>query len=310
MAAAKKRKTTQRKTASKKKTQSPSLLENRLFRLSVLLVAIIISILALLHIGIVGSFFFQIFNYLFGLLAYVVWLAIILYCMGVMSKFDFSIIKPRKWIGAILLFISTSLFLGMVEYDQISFWSGFENTWKLTKEILFHGQRCTAGLLGNFLSGSFGSLFDSLGTILFLAFMFILSIVLMGYSTIKEWIQSYPRKDEDDYFESEQPIIHQNGVEIEPITTPGVDINIFEEEPKKKVSKKVNVPEPIDSSKVKPVVEKSNEPKHYMDYGQAAYASYKLPKLSLLEDVTRASGSNSNMNAAKSQGKKLIEIFT
>ncbi|MBP3853794.1 MAG: DUF87 domain-containing protein [Erysipelotrichaceae bacterium] len=218
---------------------------------------------------------------------------------------DLSVIKPRQIIGGCMLFVAISLFLGMQEYDGLSFWSGLENVISHTSEILLEGRGTQGGLLGNFLSGLFGSLFDSLGTVLFLILMIVLSILLMGYSSIKEWIQNFPGSQEDDFDHLIQP---GSGVEIDAPTGPAEDLDIFRE-PAKKPAKKVHVPEPIDSAAVQPKVEKNNEPRHYMDYGQRDYQNYSLPKLTLLDDINKTGRSSSNMNAAKSQGKKLIEIL-
>ena len=311
MAAAKKKKNTRKKTTTKKKTQTTNLKENRLFRLSVLLFIMAISIIALFKFGILGSFFFQLFNYFFGVLAYVVLIGIILYCVSTILQVDTSVIKARQIVGAILLFVAIQLFVGMQDYNGSTFWAGFFQVTENTVPILLGEMSTQGGLFGNLLSGIFGSLFDSLGTILFLVLMIALSIVLIGYETIKEWIQSFPKEQSDDDFFDE--MINDNsgakGVEIDaPINMNRQDIDIFNKEPKPK-AKKVKVPEPIDSAVRKPVVEKSAEPAHYMDYGQSAYADYKLPKLSLLDEVNRSARSSSNMSAAKSQGKKLIEIL-
>ncbi|MBP3853717.1 MAG: hypothetical protein J6D18_04020, partial [Erysipelotrichaceae bacterium] len=74
MAKAKKRKTTRNKKTQK---QSVNWTENRLFRLSVLLFTIAICIISLFRFGLIGSFFFQLLNYVFGMLAYVLLLGII-----------------------------------------------------------------------------------------------------------------------------------------------------------------------------------------------------------------------------------------
>ena len=77
MAAAKKKKTkkkTQKKSAPKK-TQS------RLFRVCLLLCIAVLCIIALLHLGPVGSILFQFFNWLFGSFGFVMILLIMGFCL-------------------------------------------------------------------------------------------------------------------------------------------------------------------------------------------------------------------------------------
>jgi S-DNA-T family DNA segregation ATPase FtsK/SpoIIIE len=57
-----------------------------------------------------------------------------------------------------------------------------------------------------------------------------------------------------------------------------------------------------------PPIKGDNEPQSYV-FNPNPYENYKLPKLSLLNDVSRKSRSNVNTNAARIQGANLIELL-
>lgn len=313
MAAAKRKRTKRRRTTTKKKS-SIKKTQSNLIRVCLLLFGMALCVIAIFHLGVVGQFIYQLFNLIFGTWDIVIMLAIIGLCGLLLFKKTLDEISIRYYVGFLFIVLAWLLFEACQEFStrsDASFWYGFVTTCKNAPDILFYGKSSQGGLFGTLLLGIFGTLFDYVGSYVFVVLFAILGIVFIGYDWIVDFIKNKPNS----LFQAggsikEKKVKKEKSKEIMINNTQDVMEDFFDEKTTKK-QKKVDIPEPIDSSKVEePItIEKRSESRQDINYGQDAYINYKLPKLHVLNDVERKSRTNANSSAAKEQGKKLIEIL-
>ncbi|MBB5183888.1 DNA translocase FtsK [Catenisphaera adipataccumulans] len=299
MAAAKRKRTqTKRKTAKKKTNRNKT--QSNLSRVCLLLCLIAVCIMAVFRLGMVGTFFYQLFNLFVGTLAVPMMIVGILICF--MVFFDVSV--DSKWIryvwGGVLIILSLDLLLAVQEFPQEPYWYGFAHTAENAMNILMDGRSSASGLIGCLLLGIFGSMFSTVGCYVIAVLFVGIAVVLIGYDSLADMVQNRAEKTK------EKPVRTRKKKKADS------DLFIEADDPepvrKPKRTKKTDIPEPIEAS-VEPEPEPIEIPAAESDFHSEEYKDYQLPGLDLLEDLSRKSRSNANANAAKEQGRKLIEIL-
>ena len=321
MAAAKK-KTTKRKTTNKNKKSNTGLMQSYLFKMCASLCVIAISVIALCKLGIVGNFCFQFFSYFFGDVVYAVLILMILACLYVIIKKDISLI-PKKYIfGLIFLLLGWMTLEAIIQTRPDPVWSNFSNVFENTFEILFDSMPVRSGLIGGLLLGIFGSLFDYTGTYLVVGLFFVLAICLFGYDYfIKREKKEKPKqKEKKKETKIEDVPIHEGKTDSVFVDVDNDFIDLEENKPsfqiieaddpkpKKKETSKKRASKP--KKEEKSIEEHIDSvPVSYVDTQEDPYVNYRLPRLSILDNVQRKSRTSTNATVAKQQGQKLIDIL-
>ncbi len=303
MAARKRRQARKKKTTKSKKRQTKQQVNSQsgLQRLVLSSAVVFVCILAMFQLGIVGTFLNQFFNYFVGSLTYILLIASIV--LSVYYLFQNSIqILPKRYLASILCFVCAWLLLSAIlTYRPNEVWYGFKDILSNTINILSNQTDTSCGLIGALLLGLFGTLFGYIGCYIFIVFFVILGIVFVGYEQIKGWINNFslPKREQnvDDLFEDEvKPVDHP--AEADPF--PELDMDDLPETI-------ITAPDPIEFEENEP--EPTLDVNPLVEFSDDMYADYKLPPLSVLDDVNRHSKSNANSSAARSQGKQLIRIL-
>lgn len=321
MAAAKK-KTTKKKTNTKKKNQQN---QSPLVRVCLSLCFIVISVISFLKLGIVGSFCFQFFAYFLGNFTYVALIGIVFLCLFTLIKKDLSSIKKRYFVAAAFASIGWLLLEATLQNNPAPVWNLLTNIWNNSLNILIHGMENKAGIIGALLLGVFGSLFDYMGTYLIVALCFILAVVLASYDAFI----TREKKPKKEKVKKEKPVVSQpiSQTYIEDVPINEGKTSLFVDVDEKPVEKKpsfqiieADAPKPEKKSRVskkkkeevaqEEVTKEVSAPVTYIDDAKEdVYANYKLPRLSILDEITRKARSSTNASVAKQQGQRLIDIL-
>ena len=313
-----KKKTSKQSNARKssKKQAQTNWMHSQLFRLCFLICMIGASLLALGQFGIIGKFLFNVTGYFFGKLAYILILSVIAFCIWILWTKGNGHILRRYKLAAVCFLLALLAIAGCMNIDYAQPWKLASQTFVSTFDILFHSEFFEAGLIGALFTGLFVSLFDKVGTIIIIVLLFVIGLILVFYEWIFEKehdlhfpkITKKPVIEEKEIYASEiesliQDIEPQSFINAEDVLEPEKEkTNIFSitlDEEKKPEKKK---PEKKKTEKKK-AEKKKNEKKEFEETG------YALPPLSVLEDVTKVSKTNTNAVVAKKQGQKLIEIL-
>lgn len=328
MAAAKKKQTKKKTTSKSKKTES--LTQSTLFRVCLALCLIAVSVISFLKLGIVGSFCFQFFSYFLGSATYLVLFLLVLGCLILLTKKDLKQIHIKYYVAAALVLLGWLLLETILKTQPLPVWSALSDTFENTFDILFKGESVKSGIIGALLLGIFGSMFDYTGTYLMVALFFILAAVLVGYDYFmarekKEKVIKHKKVKVQPEIEN-VPIIEGNVVD-NPAVEEKRSVPLFmdvdntldkkedssfitlntdkKEESKPKATKRKSKKEVVDE----PVKEEVHVPVSYVDTGENPYVNYRLPRLSILEEVTRKTRGSLNATTAKQQGQRLIDIL-
>lgn len=334
MAAAKKK--TTGKSPNRKKTQTSQ--NNDLVRMCLMLFIILMSIMAFMRYGVVGNFLYQLIALFFGNMTMFIIILIIAGCILPLVKFDFESIPLRMYIGAAMIFVGLLMFATIKSTSDLTPWAGFSQLMEHFLDILNGRFEVDYGLIGAVLVGLVASLFDFSGAYMIVFLLFIGGLVLIGY----EWIVSFLKEKKEDHllYKEQKKLEAPKEKKVKKQRTVPIIESTVEEKPKKEMFIDLqSLPEPeihdsnsvfidLDAietpmdekpvkkvKKTKPVepVLEEEEPIHvpaeYIADEAAAYADYKLPKLSVLDDLSRKSRSNANNSAARTQGQNLIEIL-
>ncbi|WP_276890414.1 FtsK/SpoIIIE family DNA translocase [Dubosiella newyorkensis] len=289
-------------------------------------------LLALFKFGIVGSFFFNLISYFFGFATYVILILGIVYAIWTIYHNDKKKIPKSYIVGIIFVLSALLLYQGCREFQAHTPWSGFMRIVSNTWPILSGEMNYTSGLYGTLLSGIFASMFDYSGAFLISAIMGLIGIILLTYywfanldrDTIKEKLKK-PRPQRE--IRNEIPISYETAeTRFEPIDleeTPSKkkkkaktkrqkDFGLVADEipnkdqPKALENVVISQSQPKEKPSKKSEVVKRNEISRYTE---DLYPGYKLPPTKLLNDVSRLSRSSINLQHARVDGQKLIEIL-
>lgn len=375
MAAAKKRKQTRKKTTASKSASKKAQTywqKSRLFRLCFLLCVICAFLLASFKLGIVGSFFFNLVAYFFGVLTYPVLIGGVAYSVWIIYNNDKKKIPKRYYAGTAFIGIAILLFQGCREFEAHEAWYGAQKIFVNLWPVLSSQIRFSSGLVGALLSGVTRSMFDKTGTYLIAGIFALIGVIMLSYTWFLDHPQSItlPKRKErtepdpydelfDEVYEEFEPAPKQSPFRIidaasmydeekpakkktkkaRKATMLGMTPDIVAEK-KTKAAKPVKTPpEPAASTphatqKIEDVVihdsaanpfkeertrkparasKKESGPAPDIVEPLASYdatdADYALPPLDLLDDIQSPARGSSNMQAAKTQGQKLIEIL-
>lgn len=287
---AKARKKTSRKS-TKKKTQT-GFVHTNLFRLCLLICMVCFGLIALFRLGIVGSFLFDVVMYLFGSLAYILIVCMILFCIFEILHKKIEI-RKRYMCACVLLILAVSLACAIYEFKPNPGNYGLSYLFGHTYDLIFKDMSTVSGLFGAFLLFVFQSLFDYAGTYVIVGLFIILAFILFFYEQLiqkKEEIKQKPRKQKDIVFEADD--IHESSfqvIEADPVI--------------ERVDPVIEEAAPLE------MIEPEQKIQHIVVDERLEYKNYRLPKLNVLEEVQRKSRSNANVVNAKDKGEKLIEIL-
>ena len=314
MAAAKRKKKSMKRKTTKKKTTTQT--QSNLVRVCLLLFGIALSIITIMQLGIVGELLYGFVNYLFGVLTIPLLILAMAFSIVSLVKRDGLNIPARYSVGVGLLLVAWLLFESIGEFKyapEISKFGNFVKTLSNFSDIVIHGRATPAGLLGAFLYCVFVSLFDVIGSYVFVFLFVLIGLLLISYDVLLDALRNREAKPKAKEVKKVVKKKAKKEVEMDDLLLDmdqAEEINPFQE---------VHVPEPIDSSQDEPVVkkpkkkvvkEKKKEPAPvYMPFKEEVYKDYKLPSLSVLDPVEKKSKNSVNATAAKEQGRKLIEIL-
>lgn len=314
MAAAKRKKKSTKRKTTKKKTITQT--QSNLVRVCLLLFGIALSIITIMQLGIVGELLYGFVNYLFGVLTIPLLILAMAFSIVSLVKRDGLNIPARYSVGVGLLLVAWLLFESIGEFKyapEISKFGNFIKTLSNFSDIVIHGRATPAGLLGALLYCVFVSLFDVIGSYVFVFLFVLIGLLLISYDVLLDALRNRKAKPKAKEVKKVVKKKAKKEVEMDDLLLDmdqAEEINPFQE---------VHVPEPIDSSQDEPVVkkpkkkvvkEKKKEPTPvYMPFKEEVYKDYKLPSLSVLDPVEKKSKNSVNATAAKEQGRKLIEIL-
>ena len=325
MAAAKK-KTTKKKTQKK---SAPKKTQSRLFRVCLLLCIAVLCIIALLHLGPVGSILFQFFNWLFGSFGFVMILLIMGFCLYSIPYRKEPFLVTRHYVGMALLGSAWMLLVAVRGFQADSYWSMLETTFGQFIAII-GGQYVSTGVIGSLLLGIIGTLFSQGGCYLFVVLFIMLGVLLIDYPQIRDFVVDFTNREDEpleqkpkkEKKKEKRKERKKDTSSYQIIDANDLDQLIIDSNPSlfmeadDKQKKDVIVPEPVDSNKKKEkkkieqkqeeVLEASNT---VYDVPIDEYKNYTLPKMNVLDPLTRTSRSNKNSSSAKEQGRKLIEVL-
>lgn len=307
----KKNTTRKKSTASKRKTQA-SRTQSNLLRMCLLLCGIAISIIALFQFGITGVFFYHLANIVVGSLTPLFYLAIMAGCVLGLIHFDFKKIPLRYQVGVLFLLLAWLMVEGLRETEASQSWSALSMIGQHFFDVLSGNLLIKSGLIGAFLIGIFYSLFDATGCIVLIVLLIILAFSLFGYDALRSlWANRsskpekvHKKRSKKTHKEPEETLLSRDfqflEADNEEVSDFAADV---QEEPV------IHVVEPERQEEPASVVEENMGPAEYIADEEEAYAHYKLPRLSILNDLPKRSRNNVNAQHAKVQGQKLIEIL-
>lgn len=333
MAAAKKK--TTGKSSPKKKTQTNQK-SNDLVRMCLMLFIILMGIMAFMKYGIVGTFLYQLISLFFGNMTSIFIILMIIGCILPLVKFDFKSIPLQMYIGGAMILIGWLMFFAIRSTSDLTAWAGFSQLMEHFLDIINNRYMADFGLIGAVLVGFFASLFDFSGAYMIVFLLFTVGIGMIGYDWIIAFIKARREEHRMEKEEKKKASVKEKKVrEIQPVKI--IENNQVVKEAENEIQLDLSsIPEPEihDSNSVfidlhsvetpmnetpvtKPAKKKPEPveepvvlaPAEYIADEAAAYADYKLPKLSVLDDMSRKSRSNANSSAARVQGQNLIEIL-
>ena len=318
-----KKKTTRRKS-TKKKTQT-SWVHTNLFRLCLLICMIVIGVITLCKLGVVGIFLSRFFSYIFGLYSKVLLVAAILYCAYKIFHKEQIEIRKRYIFGILCFSLAFCLSLAIAENKPLSGKEAFDLLMANTKFIFNGTQTTLSGIIGTLILVIFQSLFDYAGSYVMVLLFIVLGVLMFMYDKI---VNREPRPKKNKPVK-QKPVIKDNSEFVfmdddeEESSFQIIDADPIVKKEKEKVKEKEIIPEK--PKKVEPLImeaqpieildegvkqeEIKSEPKHIVLDEESEYKSYKLPKLTVLDDIEKKSRSNANVTTAKEKGEKLIEIL-
>lgn len=295
---AKAKKKTNKKTTRKNTKKQAAAYDSALFKTCLSLCLIVISVISFFKLGIVGIFCFQFFSYFLGSASYLVFVLCILLCLFFLFKKDRKMIRKRYLAAAFFALSSWLLVEAILANRSDPVWNLLRENFSHTLDILFHGMECKAGILGALLLGLSGSLFDYVGTYMMVGLLILLAIVLVGYDFFVQ-IEHKPRIKKE-----KEPVIEESDPESVFVN---VDVD-FRDPEEEKPSFQIIEADPIPMKKEEEE-EENIVPVHTFDMQEDKYVNYRLPRLTILDEISRRSKANTNATAAKQQGQKLIEIL-
>lgn len=295
---AKAKKKTNKKTTRKNTKKQAAAYDSALFKTCLSLCLIVISVISFFKLGIVGIFCFQFFSYFLGSASYLVFVLCILLCLFFLFKKDRKMIRKRYLAAAFFALSSWLLVEAILANRPDPVWNLLRENFSHTLDILFHGMECKAGILGALLLGLTGSLFDYVGTYMMVGLLILLAIVLVGYDFFVQ-IEHKPRIKKE-----KEPVIEESDPESVFVN---VDVD-FRDPEEEKPSFQIIEADPIPIKKEEEE-EENIVPVHTFDMQEDKYVNYRLPRLTILDEISRRSKANTNATAAKQQGQKLIEIL-
>ena len=322
MAAAKsKRKSNTRSKSTRRNTKSKTQAarnDTNLVRVCLLLCCVALSIIALFQFGIVGDIIFHLISVFIGNLTILFLLMAALFCVLDLFHFDFRKINSRYGIAVLLAMIGWLLLQGLHELTQGQSWSALQSIFGDLFAYIRGINTTSCGLLGALLTGIFHSLFDSTGCYVILAFLFVIAVFLFCYDFIAQAIREQRSKPKP---KTKQPSASPKRKTHKQSQSDTIDrSSLFID-----VEPEVIMPEPepevlepayhtIENEEKEEVVdipaEPRMEPAEYIANEEEAYANYRLPRLTILNEVAKRSRKNNvNSQTAKVQGQKLISIL-
>ena len=308
-------KSTRRNT--KTKTQAARN-DTNLVRVCLLLSCVALSIIALFQFGVVGKIIFHLISLFIGNLTILFLLMVTLFCVLDLFRFDFRKINTRYWTAILLAMIGWLLLQGLHELTQGQSWSALQSIMSDLFAYIRGVNVTRCGLLGALIVGMLHSLFDSTGCYVILIFLFLIAIFLFGYDHMVQAIRNRQssskekpkqakvapkRKNKHQQTDSTDP--SSIFLDIDPeMTLPEVEPEVLE--PAYHTVMDTKEEEDFDDGS-KPI---QSEPAEYIANEEEAYANYRLPRLTILNDILKRSKKNNvNSQAAKIQGQKLISIL-
>ena len=316
LANARTKKTSNRKKNTTKRKTQASKTQSNLVRVCLLLCGIAISIIALFQFGLVGIFFYHLANILFGSLTVLFYLFFIAICILSFIHFDFHRIPYRYYIGVLFLLGAWLMMEGLHEITNQQSWSVLSSIGANIFNILSGSALTKSGLIGALLIGVFHTLFDSTGCIVLIVLFIILAFSLFGYDSIRALIENKQVKDKTKTKKVKSSKKSKNQQD-EVVLNDSLFLDADPKEENLFVADDMDEPaihtiEADVVEKIEPVTEAKEviaKPAEYIADEEQAYAQYKLPRISILNELEKKSKNNVNVQSAKQQGQKLMEIL-
>lgn len=330
------------KKKQRKNTQPEKVLDNETMVYIYAIILIMLTIIGALQMGFVGEFLSSLCRFLFGSYHGVVYGVFFVYAMIVLFKKQRMPLKPKTMIGLAALLLALILWSAIPQDNTLL---GFD----VLKDYLAHTPEhfsknptvlAQGGVVGAVLYSISSMMVDRQGTWVFIIGLILLALILLVH---KEWLVkgkesirrlfssfSLPKQETEKEQEEELTLLEEEPIAAKPKTTFFNRMKVDEVKTESSFKKKsifltpddVAVQEqdktkPVEMAnptvlKDEPVIKNSSAPK--TDEGKVIPvfqngASFRLPPLSLLDNVASRSKSTANAAAAQAKGKRLIEIL-
>ena len=296
------------------------------------LLMITLSIIGALRIGFLGQLTTGLITYLFGNLYGVVYATIIVIAFCYMFNRNYDGIGKQYKIGAIILLFVWIMFASLPSDENISGWSIVSHYIAQDYSLFEISNNVGGGLIGSFLVSLLTSLFAMTGTKLILFMMLVVACIFILYGAVYEWmkqkaleaggfikkyveeLKEIPQDEEvakvAETSQKEEPVKVEVEVPLQIDDGSQLFINFDDDfEEHENVEDDLLLQENDSKQKNQKIIEKTIGKKDtFVSSFEIDYSNYKLPKVSLLNEMFTKKG-NTNQKAAADAGKKLIEIL-
>lgn len=297
--------------------------DQEVLRIIYSLLAIFLAIIGILKLGVVGEALDRVMTFLVGVLASVVFGAIILIGCLILFNKNFKNIKIRSIIGLLCFFMAWLMLVAAPDNHELTGMAVLQNFLANTKDI-FNNTLIVSigngGLIGAMLYALFSALFDFTGTRIMII-MFVVLGIIMFIEPIKRIYdqianktkeannakkirkqERLEKKKQEDLFD-ESLIDYEQGqgkFAFGKITADDQKV-----EDRIVVDENTQMIHVIDDQPKKEVVQEAEiETSFLIDM-----AKYRLPNLNILNLGSKSNVSNNNKKAAAEAGAKLLQIL-
>lgn len=297
---------------AKKATKATTNKETRIYTAIASLIIGGLLLISALKYGLFGIFIDKCVRYLFGDYHLVVFVLAILVCIIIIVKP--SLLKQKKsvYLGILILFVTFSITSAIINnYDKTGIYA-LSHFIENSKAIFDYELSASGGFFGIIWYSLFTKFFDINGTYIFTGILFIIGFLLtFGVNMFKNIKMPEFKKREKKTKKEKTP--KQVIDKTEPYAIGDLDVVETKKDDKGKGKSSIFISldqeqnEAVASGKTQQLkLQIDDTPKEpYVIGGK----NYKLPRLNLLDTAVSNRASSKNVDAAKTQGERLINVL-
>lgn len=297
---------------AKKATKATTNKETRIYTAIASLIIGGLLLISALKYGLFGIFIDKCVRYLFGDYHLVVFVLAILVCIIIIVKP--SLLKQKKsvYLGIFILFVTFSITSAIINnYDKTGIYA-LSHFIENSKAIFDYELSASGGFFGIIWYSLFTKFFDINGTYIFTGILFIIGFLLtFGVNMFKNIKMPEFKKREKKTKKEKTP--KQVIDKTEPYAIGDLDVVETKKDDKGKGKSSIFISldqeqnEAVASGKTQQLkLQIDDTPKEpYVIGGK----NYKLPRLNLLDTAVSNRASSKNVDAAKTQGERLINVL-